>query len=394
MKSNSQRREDSESNVQREEPESVSQSGWNIGADLDLDLFDDNPSESVSGENRAPIDLTGIWPINTPDEADNQLSENRLPIELSGNPSTWTQDLQVPDIDDIVNTDPQTSSHEEDTITAGAIYQERAKFVSAQFQTYPRLFYEKGQTPFIHRHLYASCLPDIILDALSACALYCGKNKENESLVLADISKKALELAVADKVFTCPVQQLASTQALLLYQIIRLFDGDIRLRADAEACETALAAWTDQICKRMKALPRSFSPENHSIPVGNTAWNDWIFEESCRRTVLVSYMLRCSYSFLKFGFDTLSHKIRELSFTAQAALWEAPSEFHWLEVCKERMGFLVMVENWDADMRGVKPSDIEGLGIVTMATLKGVDLTCEWLGRDNLSEWGLEWPSI
>jgi hypothetical protein len=42
-------------------------------------------------------------------------------------------------------------------------------------------------------------------------------------------------------------------------------------------------------------------------------------------------------------------------------------------------------------MEGVKPSDLEGIGVMMMSLIKGMDITCEWLGRDNLAPWGLEW---
>jgi hypothetical protein len=317
-------------------------------------------------------------------------------LELSGIPSAdpldWLSDFNDAAIDGYVNTRPPTFEPGDDYITTGAIYHERVRFAYRQFKTYPEIFYKRGQNPFIHQHLYTEHVPLVIQDALSACALYCGKSSENELLVFSDISRKAMGLAELKCPFLSPVDLLASTQALLLYQIIRLFDGDIRQRADAELHEAILVSWTEQLLGRVQQLPMTMSPEASSPDsLTTSSWKDWIFEESCRRTILTSFMLQGVYSFLKFGHDNVSGKVNRLSFTAQAALWNAPSEYHWREAFKERNAFKVTIGDWDIVMEGVKPEDLEELGMMILASYKGMDITCEWLGRENLPRWGLEW---
>jgi hypothetical protein len=236
------------------------------------------------------------------------------------------------DIDEIVNSASSNFGVPGDNrIITGAIYYERTRFVSRLFKSYPETFYKRGQTPFIHRHLYEGYTPTVIQDVLSSCALYCGKTEQNESLIFRDISRKALDLVNTQTPFLTPMDLLASTQALLLYQVIRLFDGDIRQRADAEAHESILVSWTQQLQGRTEQLPLITNGSTSSSSVDSVAvstWNDWIFEESCRRTVLTSYILQGTYSFLKFGWDDVAPKVAMLSFTAQAALWDAPSEFY------------------------------------------------------------------
>jgi hypothetical protein len=190
-----------------------------------------------------------------------------------------------------------------------------------------------------------------------------------------------------------PVNLLASTQALLFYQIIRLFDGDIRQRTDAECDEMTLISWTEQLLARVHPITPTIEPLTlETLTV--SSWNHWIFEESCRRTILTSYMLQGVYSFLKFGYDNVTGKVNKLSFTGQAALWNAPSEFHWKDALKDKNQFQVIIGDWDTAMDGVKPTDIEELGMMIMACYKGMDLTCEWLGKENLSRWGLEWGTV
>jgi hypothetical protein len=191
--------------------------------------------------------------------------------------------------------------------------------------------------------------------------------------------------------FLSPVDLLASTQALLLYQIMRLFDGDIRQRADAESHETILISWTEQLlaCVLLTVDPEALSQDSISI----SSWNDWVFEESCRRTILTSFMLQGVYSFRKFGFDTVTGKVNKLCFTAQAALWNARSEYYWREASKEKPHFKITVGEWDSAMEGANPEDLEELGIMIQAVFKGMDIICEWLGRENLHRLGVEWAT-
>jgi hypothetical protein len=46
-----------------------------------------------------------------------------------------------------------------------------------------------------------------------------------------------------------PTEKLARTQALFLYQVMRLFDDNITLRAQAEKDMPVLEAWLAELCK-------------------------------------------------------------------------------------------------------------------------------------------------
>lgn len=139
---------------------------------------------------------------------------------------------------------------EDDYITCGDSHMDRVRFGIGQLKTYTDLFCRTAHTAFIHKQLYAEDTPSVIQDALSVCALYAAKNKQNERFVWRFITQKAHELANRTMPFHSPMDLLASTQALMIYQIIRLFDGDIRQRADAEACDPILNSWADQLVAR------------------------------------------------------------------------------------------------------------------------------------------------
>jgi hypothetical protein len=384
------RRPPAGTSVSNQERIDAPQTGREGLADGSHDIFNDGlaPPTEMGQDATSFVDPT--WLASTPSTQVNH------PFNLSTFPAEdqWLSDSNDMAIDGYVNASLSIFEPGDDYVTTGAIYEDRVRFASRQFRTYPEIFYTRGQNPFIHKHSYTEHLPPVISDALSACALYSRKNSENELFVFGDISRKAKDLAEMQRPFLSPVDLLASTQALLLYQIMRLFDGDIRQRADAESHETILMSWTEQLLARVLRSPLIGDPEaltQDSISI--SSWNDWVFEESCRRTILTSFLLQGTYSFLKFGYDNVTGKVNKLCFTAQAALWNAKSEFHWRETSREKPHFKITIGEWESAMEGVKPEDLEELGITIHALYKGMDVTCEWLGREHLHVLGVEWTT-
>ncbi|KAJ5812343.1 hypothetical protein N7474_008644 [Penicillium riverlandense] len=279
---------------------------------------------------------------------------------------------------------------------AGNIYQERIVYSVKRIKSYPSLFVRRGQTPFIHSSLCRDTLPRAIQDVLGACALYGEKRETNQPLVFGVISAAANRLLNDyPLVGLAAMEQLAAVQALVLYQIIRLFDGDIRQRADAERANPTLQDWTRQLQGRMQRIgdpsssAESSGPTSPATPLITDSWRNWVFAESLRRTVIVSYTVQGLYSFLKNGWQEEYREFRKLSFHAQEALWVAPSEYYWQSALKEHSSLPVQFHSWDVDIGDAKPSDMDDLGMLVMVLMKGVDYSSQWVGPENLEKFGL-----
>ena len=277
------------------------------------------------------------------------------------------------------------------SVLAGEIYQGRIIYSVKRIKAYPSLLVKNGSTPFIHKKLYSEYMPPAIQDILGICALYGQKTEQNQSIVFQTIRLKAAQLIAG---YTpqglSAIEQLAATQALVLYQIIRLFDGDIRLRAEAEREDAILNEWTQQLKPRMQRVDPASKDEQALADLGTvTTWESWVFAESLRRTVIASFSVHGLYCFLKNGWDDSHHEINCLTFYAQTALWDAPSEYYWQSAIKESNPLPVRVSNWDADTTAAKPSDLEGLGMMMRVLMKGVDECCHWAGSENLEKFGL-----
>jgi hypothetical protein len=111
---------------------------------------------------------------------------------------------------------------------------------------------------------------------------------------------------------------LASVQALMLFHIIQLFDGDIRQRSIAERNMDTLRAWTTRLQVQAQELNQVAS------------WQEWVFAESIRRTVIFSALIDSLYSSLKYGYCANVKELSMLPFTPVSRLWSMTTSAAWL----------------------------------------------------------------
>jgi hypothetical protein len=308
------------------------------------------------------------------------------PLDL---PSFTGTECLAPDVLEnlMMDRDPADSR-----MISGAWYQPVADFVAKRIAQIPRSFAEKAQTIFIHRCVLQTQNSQTLQDALSMCALYCMRTSDNQKVLYGILEDRVKQLTITMNVLRVSRSELlVRVQALLLYQIIRLFDGDIRLRTEAEADEITLLSWTSELKSRMQTIePSSSSLANalYTVAAVPSNWLHWLFEESVRRTVFTVTMVKALYDFLKHGFDEVSED--RLCFTAQAALWNAQSEYSWRTAWHKHERLEVRSSNWTHDIEKATPNDLEELGVLTMVSIWGLESSVEWLGQDRVAEYGLQ----
>lgn len=298
------------------------------------------------------------------------------------------------------------------------VYLPRVHYIVSRMKTWPATFARRSMTPFIHRS-YLSGIQGgkikgrsdgsnhfgdseaVMLDAAGACALYSTHNDENRNAAVRIVRHKAKDLVERrNAALKSPWETLASLQALLLYQIIRLFDGDIRLRAEAEADGTYQGQWSQEILKYLKPLKDSSSTlgrpaeGERSSAVKSMDWQSWVFDESVRRTLFCSYLVQGVYAVLRDGKDPICQRVQNLTFTAQRRLWEAPSEVYWNSTWKREFPYEIRISHWDEDAAGIAIDESDELSVIVMATLKDLDPTAQWIGEENMSTYGLDWKDM
>ncbi|KAF2449672.1 hypothetical protein P171DRAFT_197989 [Karstenula rhodostoma CBS 690.94] len=242
-----------------------------------------------------------------------------------------------------------------------------------RFKTWPEKWVKEGKAPFIHPRLYANEMPKALQDAYAACAIYSTKTDQNAFVAFTVIESKANELLRSpDQESWTSLELLAAVQALLIFQFIRLFDGDIRQRAQAESAETVLEAWTNQL-NSITTTERKYTTD--TAP----SWRSWIFSESLRRTSTMSFLLSGIYSLVKKGYCTLGQQVSAHSFTAQRKLWDATGPLEWDRVKANHDPFWTPCMNFDHVIRRGNGDELDDFGMVMLITYKGQDTVDHWL---------------
>ena len=303
-----------------------------------------------------------------------------LPLMTMDSSVPRTDQSSLPSIaqqSDVAFSTPPMSDEMQDILdqmskVATTLDSERVIFGTRQLRTYPEMLVTKGRTPFIHHHLYHDNLPPVIQDIFGVCALYCSPKTANYQSTMWRIIDANVARLFQDPIPSSLPEHLARVQALILFQIIRLFDGDIRQRAQAEQCDSILATWTQEL------RDRTVWEDS-----GSQTWEQWVFAESSRRTVITSLTMRGIYLVIKQGYCTLAPQVTELSFTGQLGLWNAPSAYYWQKAYNQSDHLKVTAMNFDNLVYQAKGADLEDFGLMMMVTYKGVDFVNEWLETHN-----------
>lgn len=173
-----------------------------------------------------------------------------------------------------------------------------------------------GSTTFLHPNLYQSEHPQAYQDCVALSALYLTKNPRNQAILASSMHAKIAGLIAGSSSWTL-VEHLAAVQALIVYQIIRLFDPDLQMQAHAEKHNALLELWSAHLWKRFFLEPQSFK----------TSHQAWVFNESLRRTFLISVFTRCGWSvFTKGGLADQIPVLVRLPFTKDLEAWECGPE--------------------------------------------------------------------
>ena len=134
-------------------------------------------------------------------------------------------------------------------------------FIVESLKSYPGTFARDNCTPWMHRYLYKDQIPSSIQSCFTVSTLYSNITSSNKTSVFRVLCQNLNELK-RQQLANGPQEKLARVQALFLYQIIGLFDGDITLRSNADRNMPLLQAWLDELCKIRENL-RTRQSINH-----------------------------------------------------------------------------------------------------------------------------------
>lgn len=164
--------------------------------------------------------------------------------------------------------------------------------------------------------------PATYQDILGICAMYIQKSPRNQTVIFAMLDSRVSNLINDSKSSPWLAKDyLIAVQAMTMYQIIRLFDGDIRQRGNAERHLEILQSWTFQLIPTNDIYTNNCNSES--------PYERWVFIESTRRTALMSTMVQAMYSLTKDGYCTSIPFLATLPLSIDGALWNSSEESWW-----------------------------------------------------------------
>lgn len=211
--------------------------------------------------------------------------------------------------------------------------------------------------------------------------MYMARNDVNAPVILASFKTRIGDLISSDPP-TTPLEVLAHTQALILYQIMRLFDGDVQARASAEPLISTLESSALSLLQYVH-FPDPLESETTfpgSIEPAMEFWTSWVFQESARRTVLVTFYFTQIYRLLhddpNMQCDGRLGLVHSWYFSAD--LWHAQSAFDFAVAWTENEHFVVYNANFSDVLQRARPTDVDLFGRMLLSAVLGIDEARAW----------------
>ncbi|RFU33069.1 hypothetical protein B7463_g3262, partial [Scytalidium lignicola] len=205
---------------------------------------------------------------------------------------------------------------------------------------------EKGSNQFIHARLYRTRFPRCIQDAYMSLSCYLHKTASNEQFVFQIIEDRAKQLLAEHGINTVDslpentstrsasldsLEHIARVQALLIYQALGLYDGDIRLRHLAENHIPVLNSWIQQMVEH--------SSQAQGRPAGYQGG---------------------------------------MMFTTRQGVWEAQSALAWEKLCSEVDVGLTQLAEADKLFTEVAPGDVNDFTKLILEVTFGTERMERW----------------
>ncbi|KAJ6780060.1 hypothetical protein PWT90_10600 [Aphanocladium album] len=268
--------------------------------------------------------------------------------------------------------------------------------------------------PFIHPRLWATTLPKPILSVFSACTAYGNRSDDNRAWIMKLLADTAASVHRDGEQAATPADKLARVQALVVLDSIRVFDGDVGLRAAAEREAHVLNAWLVELQQLTVALEQEAVQHAQSLPGTNTtvgmdgmdstatngagaggtafpardrppkSWEAWTLLESARRTLLFSCAFVCMNKLLKSQ-DVSRDMWNDLRFTASRHLWEAPSSVEFFRAWRDKPQYFIRDFDFKDFWSYARPDDMDEFTKVMLMPQLGMDALEHFMAEDGPS---------
>lgn len=187
------------------------------------------------------------------------------------------------------------------------------------------------------------------------------------------------------------LKDLVHVQALLIYQVLYLYNGDICLRRVAESNIPVLYSWMEQMIEYARhevSLGVSLISSYHEWEAadlrtsghhGNLFWYSWILVECIRRTWLVASGIQGAYLVIKHRRAIPCQG--GVMFTTRQEVWEAQLARSWETICSEVKVGLMQVADTARLFVEVSPANVDDFAMLILQATFGEERVEIWKNR-------------
>jgi hypothetical protein len=233
------------------------------------------------------------------------------------------------------------------------------QFLVQGMREFPATFARNRKTNFIHPDLYIRKWPTQLIEAYGLCRLHTDIEQHKGTGTATLGPHLRLQLINLNHQFahaTSFEELLACSQALILIQCIALLRDDQTSYSDG--ISSRLADLGQRLWQQAPIqLPHTLSPRRA-----------WVYAESVRRTIIVSFMLRSVYSLHRRNYSVRTPFIDSLPFDVRTSLWDAPGEA-WTE-CPSKVN-MVSLHEYSGMLQSGQVHNITPFGRLVLAACRG-----------------------
>ncbi|KAL7944772.1 hypothetical protein V8C42DRAFT_80924 [Trichoderma barbatum] len=244
-------------------------------------------------------------------------------------------------------------------------------------------FTQRREAPFMHPRLWMSQLPKTIITTFAAASAYSTRTPHTKGWALKVLLDAVREVHRDGERATTHADRLARVQALLLLNSMRIFDGDVSMRAAAEREMSVMLAWVKDLVvvknELEEGLPASALMTRDKPP---KSWESWILLESTRRTIMIAFAVMCLVFVLKSEEAPPDFWEDGHSFTASRHLWEATSSVEFFRAWREKPQYCIADMSFKEFWMYARPDDLDEFTRLMLTTQVGVDAIEHFLTGD------------
>lgn len=255
----------------------------------------------------------------------------------------------------------------------------RVEYSFEQLKLAPKMMVDENCTPWAHTMLYEEHMPRSLQDAHAACALYVTKTAANVESVTRYITSRVIELATS-AIPIAPLDVLARAHALMLYQVMLIFGGEVRFHDLAEM----MIPHMEDVGAVLLPISKGQVDSEGTLPLYPSAaarseWKAYILRESLRRTSLSIYHITALCHLLRGQLVSCAdHLAVGNRVTFSAHLWQAKSAFDFALAWNEKKHFLIKDLDFTEVFQDARPDDLDTFCRMMMVGLQGIDDLRGW----------------